>query len=164
MPKKRMPMWAMFTWPLIFLPLIAVKAFGDKIFGAEWNAKYGETFITVYGVIGALVVVVIVFGGFMGPMLSFFGGSPEEKRIRKTGRPARATIIRVGENSGGGVVTVNDQPYLNLVVRVEEGPGAPYEASFDLIIPRAAVPQLQPGAAVMVKVDPRDPRKVVLSE
>src|SRR5512137_2738337 len=126
-----MAFWAMFTWPLIFLPLVAVKAFGDKIFGAEWNAAHGETFITVYGVIGALAVTVIIFSGFMGPMLSFFGGSPAERRIRKSGRPARATIVRVGENSGGGVVTVNDQPYLNLVVRVEDGISSPYETDFD---------------------------------
>jgi len=162
MAKKRFAFWAMFTWPVIFLPLIFIKVWGDRIFGAEWNARHGETFITIYGITGALLVAALVLGGTLGPMLSFFGGGPTERRIRASGRPARATIIAVGENAGGGVVTVNDQPYLNLVLRVEDGMRAAYETSVDAIIPRTAVPQFQPGAVVPVKVDPKDPKRVVL--
>jgi hypothetical protein len=64
--------------------------------------------------------------------------------------------------AGGGVVTVNDQPYLNLVLRVEDGMRAAYETNVDAIIPRTAVPQFQPGAVIPVKVDPQDPKRVVL--
>ena len=161
MAKKKYPLWAMFAWPVLFLPLVPLKVWGDKIFGPEWNARHGETFITVYVILGALLITVPVLAGLLGPMLSFFGGSPAERRIRKTGRPAKATVPAVGENSGGGVVTVNDQPYLNLMVRVEDGVSAPYEANFDTIVPRASLPQVQPGAVWRVKIDPQDPRKVV---
>lgn len=69
---------------------------------------------------------------------------------------------RLAENSGGGVVTVNDQPYLNVTLEVDGGSRAPYVVSFDAVIPRAAVPQFQPDALIRLKVDPNDPQQVVV--
>lgn len=150
--------------PTLILLTVAVDRALPRILGPAWHARHGAAAETTLTIAMMIAIVAAIVLPAVGLMVIIAGGSPRERRIRKYGRLARATVVAMGENSGGGVVTINDQPYLNLVVRVEEGPGAPYEASFDLIIPRAAVPQLQPGAAVMVKVDPRDPRKVVLSE
>jgi len=147
---------------LLIAPLIIADKFGPRAFGVEWFACYGHKAMTIYGIFMSVAITASFIIPSFGPILSFFGGSREERRIRKTGRSARATVLAVGENSGGGVVTVNGQPYLNLVVRVEDGVSSPYEANFDAIIPRASLPQVQPGAVVKVKVDPRDPRKVVL--
>lgn len=63
---------------------------------------------------------------------------------------------------GGVVVAVNDQPYLNLQVRVEGGFRTEYDGSFDTVIPRSVLPQFQPGAVIPVKVDAEDPQKVVI--
>jgi len=132
-----------------------------KVFGPDWYAAHGESAETMMAMAIFVIVLAYAFFSFLGPMLSFFGGGPTERRIRKHGCPALGTIIAVDENSRGGVVTVNDQPYLNIRVRVEDGTSAPYEADFDTIVPRTLLPRLQPGAVVRLKVDPQDPRKVV---
>jgi hypothetical protein len=62
----------------------------------------------------------------------------------------------------GGVMTINDQPYLNLKLEVHDKGRDPYPVSLDTIIPRAAVPQFQPGANIPVRVDPSDPQQVVI--
>jgi hypothetical protein len=69
---------------------------------------------------------------------------------------------RYARLAGSGVVTVNNQPYLNLTVEVDDGSRAPYVVSFDTVIPLASVPQFQPGALIRLKVDPDDPQKVVI--
>jgi len=163
MARRRISFWWIFVWPVFFIPLAFAKFWGPAVFGEEAYARFENAGgITIVGVVLAVGVAAAVLIIVLKPMLSFFGGSPSERRIRKFGRPAKATILAIGENSGGGVVTVNDQPYLNLQVRVEDGFRAAYDASFDTIIPRAIVPQFRPGAVIPVKVDPDDPEKIVI--
>ena len=163
MAKSRLRIWAPFIIvPLLVLPMVLVDKWMPLVFNPVWFARHSHTAKTVFSAVIISGIAAAFILPDLGSMLSFFGGSPAERRIRKYGRPARATILAVGENSGGGVVTVNDQPYLNLVVRVEDGASSPYEADFDAIISRTSLPQVQPGAVIKVKVDPRDPRKVVL--
>jgi hypothetical protein len=155
-------LWIFFVVPVLIIPLALAEKWGPRVFGAAWFARHGKTVMIVGGILIVLLVVGEIILPSFGPMRALLGGGAAERRIRKSGRPARAIILAVGENSGGGVVTINNQPYLNLVVRVEDGVSSPYEANFDAIIPRASLPQMQPGAVVKVKVDPQDPRKVVL--
>jgi hypothetical protein len=163
MARRRLFFWLMFLFPVVFIPLAFAEKWGPAVFGEEAFARFaGGGGLTVVGVVLAVGIAAAVVATSLGPMLSFFGGGPTARRIRKHGIPARGTVLAIGENSGGGVVTVNDQPYLNLQVRVEDGSRAPYDVSFDTIIPRALVPQFQPGAVIPVKVDPQDPQKVII--
>lgn len=98
------------------------------------------------------------FGGLGG----IFGGGKDRRRIMAEGRPATAEIVELGENSGGGYMTINDQPVVNLKLRIYDGNKPPYEVSFDTVISRLAVPQFQPGVKIPVKIDPLDPNKVVI--
>ena len=134
--------------------------FSDFIIKTFGNA----VFVTI------LVVLIILVTAF--PLIYFFrklgssynlflGGGKKSQRIRVYGRSANATLLYIGENSGGGIVTINEQPYLNLKLKIDDGYGTPYEVSFDTIIPRSAVPQFQPGATFPVKIDPNDPNTVV---
>jgi hypothetical protein len=131
-----------------------------------FEAAYGHTWFTVVWVLVVafpIVTMLYVFGvTFIGPMLSFFGGSPTTRRILREGRSADATIKAIGENSRGGVVTVNDQPYLNLQLEVHDSYQAPYITSLDTIIPRSVLPQFQPGTILPIKIDPNDPMKVAI--
>lgn len=163
MARRRFYFWWVFLWPLLFIPLAFSGKWAPAVFGEEAYARFVDADgITIVGVVFAVGVAAAILIPSLKPIFSFFGGSPTERRIRGAGRPARATVLAIGENSGGVVVTVNDQPYLNLQVRVEDGFRAPYDVSFDTIIPRSALPQFQPGAAIPVKVDPDDPEKVVI--
>jgi len=163
MARLRFRFWWVFIAPAPFLALAFAEKWMPAVFGAETYARFVRGGgMTIAGVVLTIGIAAVIIIPFIKPMLSFFGGGPTARRIRKHGRPARATVLAIGENSGGGVVTVNDQPYLNLQVRVEDGYQAPYDVSFDTIIPRSLVPQFQPGAVIPVKVDPEDPQKVVI--
>ena len=83
------------------------------------------------------------------------------KRVLRTGLRAKAKVVRIGE-LGENVVTIRDQPVLSLELEVNDGIRAPYIVSIDSIIPRAAVPQFQPGAIIPVRVNQKNPKKVVI--
>lgn len=148
------------------IPII-VWAFSEQwaphVFGAERYARLAGSGAATAIIIGLMMIPVAAsIAFFIKPMLSFFGGSPTERRIRATGRPAQGKILNLTENSGGGVVTINNEPYLNLTLEVDDGSRAPYVVSFDAVIPRAAEPKFQPGALIRLKVDPEDSQKVVI--
>lgn len=128
---------------------------------ARFVGGYGDDLVIGVGISSFIAYVLgYTFAVFWKPMASFFGVS--KRRILRTGRPATAVVKRIGESSQGGVITVNDQPFLNLVLYVDDGVRTPYEISLDTIIPRYALPRFQPGAVIPVKVDPNDPEKVAI--
>jgi len=115
----------------------------------------------ILGVFIAIPVVASI-SFFIKPMLSFFGGSPRTRKILKYGLPADGVIKAINESSQGGVITVNDQPYVNLTIEVHDGMRAPYLVSLDTILPRVSVPVFQPGNIISLRVDPEDPQFVTI--
>lgn len=135
-------------------------------FRKAFDASYGHTWYVVVWVLVVafpIIIIVVLFGRtFVSPMLSFFGGSATTRRILREGRSADAVIKGISESSQGGVITVNDQPYLNLQLEVRDSYQAPYITSVDTIIPRTALPQFQPGVILPIKIDQNDPMKVAI--
>jgi hypothetical protein len=130
---------------------------------ADWDpaVELGETANVIIWIILVGFVIVMSFLPFKGAFGAFFG-TKESKRIQRLGREATGVVQAIGENSQGGIVTINDQPLLNLQLEVHDGDAPPYPVSFDTVIPRAAVPQFQPGAVIPIKIDPDDPQKVIV--
>lgn len=108
------------------------------------------------------IAVILFFTGktFIKPFLAFTGRA--SRKILREGRPGAAIIMSIGENSEGGTVTINDQPYLNLKLEIRDGSKDPYMVSIDTVIPRASLPQFQPGAVIPIKIHPTDPQKVAI--
>ena len=104
-------------------------------------------------------LLVSVFGG--GGYNYFWGSGKKAKEILVNGRSAKAPVVGIGEHSGGGTLTINNQPVLNLTLQIDDDYNQPYQTSFDVLIPRSAVPQFQPGAMFAVRVDLNDPQMVV---
>jgi hypothetical protein len=128
---------------------------------ARFVGGYGDDLVIGIAIASFVTyVLAYTFAVFWKPTASFFGFG--RRRILRTGRPATAVVKHIGESSQGGVITVNDQPYLNLVLEVDDGVRTPYELSMDTIIPRYAVPRFQPGAVIPIKVDPEDPEKIAI--
>lgn len=143
------------AWMLVYVPVLLLMLL----------FRVPENIIVPIAIIGALILgawdIYEIFTG-IGSSNTFFGEGKKAKKILETGRSATATIISLDENSKGGVVTINDQPLLNLKLLVDDGEKKPYQVSFDTIIPRSAVPQFQPEAKFKVKIDPTDPQTVVI--
>ncbi|UCE26064.1 MAG: hypothetical protein JSW52_06775 [Candidatus Coatesbacteria bacterium] len=146
----------------IFVPFWVPAVLGPPAY--EWlDTSSGPVIITI-----ALLLLPFVVGGFIFFGMFFGASAPlrratrETRRVLATGRPAKAVVKRISESSLGATVTINDQPYLNLTLEIHDEYSDPYVVSFDTIVPRAEVPQVQPGAEIAVKVDPMDPEKVAI--
>lgn len=171
MAKKRRTGLLFFLPFLAAIPIILVSVFEKQIkLGFDGLGMNGSTWWTVLLVVAIASVVVLsilpfvgALGGLFGGGYNYFWGSGKKAQaILANGRSAKATVVGIGEHSGGGTLTINDQPVLNLTLEIDDEYNKPYQTSFDVIVPRSAVPQFQPGVAFAVKVDPADPQKVVI--
>ena len=107
----------------------------------------------------------LMYIGFAIPV-AFFGwliwgllrrGRTRE-RARAAGLKGRLRVLKASELLGG-VVTVNQQPYLRLDLELEV-PGRPTERfGRRMLVPRLAVPAVMSGETFEVMVDPEHPRR-----
>lgn len=107
-----------------------------------------------------LIPIGITLFAFKGLFKHFMGGG-DRKRILAEGRAVKAKIISLGE-SGKGVITVNDQPFVSMKLEVYDGSKPPYQVEIKTIISRLDVPRFQPGVMLGVKIDPKNPQNVVI--
>ena len=155
-----------FLLPLLgSTPILLLAMFEERIveyFGRTWWTVLLGVSIAAMVVLSLLPFSAMFKGLFGGKGFNFFWGAGRKaKEIQANGRPASAILVEIGENSGGGTITINDQPYLNLKLQIDDGHSQPYEVSFDTVVPRSAMPQFQPGAMFPVRVDNNDPQTVV---
>jgi hypothetical protein len=162
-------MFAFFLPFLGAIPLVLVGVFEEPITDSlgygTWNIMMIIAVVLVVGL--SLFPFLRLFKGMFGGPGSynfFWGRGKAAQEILASGKSATAILISIGENSEGGVVTINDQPLLNLVLNISFGHGQPYEVSFNTIVPRAAIPQFQPGVQFAVKVDPLNNNNVVFDQ
>lgn len=87
-----------------------------------------------------------------------FSGRKEACEIVSIGRPAPATVVRLVDTG----VTINNDPVVEFVLRVEPPGGTPYEARSQALVSRLDVPAVQPGRVFPVKVDPQQPGRVAI--
>jgi hypothetical protein len=90
-------------------------------------------------------------------LISYF----RRKSVLKKGLPAMGRILDIGETKRG-IITVNNQPFVSLHILVDDGIRKPYAVEFTTIIPRTAIPLIQAGEDVPIKVDPDNYRGVAI--
>jgi len=136
---------------LLFSLLVGADAYLSKLLSIET--------IMPFAVVGLIVLpLYFVFRLIRRPL----GWDRDSRLIRRRGRSAEAVVVSLDENSEGGTVLVNEQPYLNLLLEVHEEGVEPYFASLDAVIPQYALPQFQPGSKMEVLIHPHDPQKLRL--
>ena len=129
----------------------------EVIYESEDSANSWNSLTTA---IIILVPVSIMFFAFKDLFKHFLGGG-ERTRILKNGRAAKAKIVKLGE-SGRGVVTVNDQPFVSIKLEVYDGNKPPYQVEIKTVIARLDVPKFQPGTELAIKIDPNNPEKIAI--
>jgi hypothetical protein len=136
---------------------------GPKVFGeATYAAIMGTYVVQVLSIVSAAGMFLTGMYFLLRPVFDIFRGMNARAKLRATGLPGRAVVRSLGGPSGGGTVTVNDQPLLSLTLEITDGFGDPYVVSFDTVVPRYAVPQIQPGENIPVKIDPNDRQRVAV--
>jgi hypothetical protein len=151
---------------IAWVPIIIVgtsEAWGPAVLGPDaYQALMANHAPWVVAIIFAAVVFLggmfIILRPLFGVLKNVGGGGSQ---LLQTGKSARAKVLSLGE-SGAGIVTVNDQPLLSLTLEVSDGYGTPYQVAIETIVPRYAIPQVQPGSIIAVRVDPLNPQNIAI--
>lgn len=93
-----------------------------------------------------------------GAIVDRFSGRSEACAVLGTGTPATATVVRLIDTG----ITINDNPVVEFVLRVELPGGPAYEARTRALVSRLDVPAVQPGRSLPVKYDPQQPSRVAI--
>jgi len=113
-----------------------------------------QTMITIGAVligVTVLIFLVIKFG-------EMSHAQEERKRIWKEGRAATARVIAITEAPG----SAEDHPEVDLDLEVRVDGAPPVPGKVRSLISRLAIPRIQPGSEIQVKVDPADAKKIVI--
>jgi hypothetical protein len=97
------------------------------------------------------VIMLIVFYVIFAPMLA-------QHRILESGVPGRAKILDIQPTG----TIVNDQPKVRIFLEVYPQQEEKYEAKVEMVISPVYLPQFQPGAELIVKIDPNDKSKLAV--
>ncbi len=83
----------------------------------------------------------------------------EARRLLQVGRRGLATVVAVRQTG----VEVDDNPQAELQLQVAVDGDDPYEVTHRQVISRVAIDSFWPGAKVPIRVDPQDPRNVLVA-
>ena len=128
--------------PLLFVPGLLGTALIVGGFISETYGMVGAGF----GVAGVAAVGMIVLKA-----RDWAAEAAERKRIWTSGRAATAKVIRITEVGG------DDQPDVDLELDI-----AGQQAKVRSVISRLAIPRIQPGCEILVRLDPADAKKIVI--
>jgi hypothetical protein len=131
-----------------------------------------EYFGVIIGIVVALGTLagtaylwVTVWGPMMkkaGTMMTSAQGMMDAQaaaaNLRMTGLPGQARILAV--RATGTLINFNPQCQIDMDIYPPNAP--PYRVSVLNVVPQLAIPRVQPGAVVPVKMDRGNPRNVVL--
>lgn len=136
--------------PLMFLP-------GLAFWGFVGTGIYLEN-ETLIGVGVAMLVLVIATKITLG-LRRAQAERAELLRIWHEGLPATAKVLAISANGG-----MNDHPRVTFQLEVSASGRAPYPVETTVIVSQLAIPRIQPGCELAVRVDPRDGSRVVVDE
>jgi hypothetical protein len=83
----------------------------------------------------------------------------EARRLLQVGVRGLATVVAVRQTG----LKVDDNPQAELQLQVALDGVDPYEVTHHQVISRVAIDSFWPGAKVPVRVDPQDPRNVLVA-
>ena len=150
------------AWVPIILWQSSVE-WGPKLLGAgRYEAIMATYAVQVAAVVSAAGMFLTGMYFLLRPVFDIFRGMSARAKLRAVGHPGRATVVSLGGPSGGGTVTINDQPLLSLTLEVDDGFSAPYVVVLETVVPRYALPRVQPEETIPVKIDPNDRQRVAI--
>ncbi len=81
-----------------------------------------------------------------------------DRRVLKTGEPATARVLQMFETG----ITINDNPVVKLELEVTPQRGSTFVTMSKTLVSRLNPMMYGPGTVVSVKIDPQDPKVVVV--
>ncbi len=106
-------------------------------------------------VVVILGVILLMVGIAIGPGLY---KDHQQKKVLASGVQAPATIIDIIDTGN----RYNDNPEVRILLKVEPGGAAAYQAEQNTVLSPVDLVKYRPGQAVQVKYDPEDPAVVAI--
>jgi len=105
-------------------------------------------------------VALVAISGMLGCgwMVDRFSGRSDSCEILRIGTAATAQIVRLIDTG----TTINNDPVVEFVLRVNPPDGQPYEARTKALVSRPDIPSVQPGRVAPVRFDSQMPSRVAI--
>lgn len=106
----------------------------------------------IWAVVAVVIAVVIVMSGQFG--------AEDDARLRKDGVAGAGRVLSATQTGSW----VNNNPVVELQLEVRSPDASGYQVTLRSMIPQVNLAAIQPGAVLKVKIDRKDPGRVVLDE
>lgn len=154
-----------FWWGAAILIAVVLSTTLAPVFGLDLVALLGEgpliILIAALILLGLGLLVGSVLGAVREPLRRYYGEDERSRRLLAIGRPVRAQLVAVREDSSSGLAEVNDAPALVLKLRYNYR-GLEYTAGCCTFAPPLLLPRLTPGSELTLLVDPLEPRECIV--
>jgi hypothetical protein len=98
------------------------------------------------------------FKGMLGSATAMVDGMAHKAQLAQTGIPASGQIVQVQQTGR----LINYNPEVHAVVQVQHPQMGSYQAQTTCVVPQIAIPQIQPGAQVQVRINPTNPQDIAV--
>ncbi len=108
--------------------------------------------------IGVALAVLPQFSGMLSQASAMVDGLAAKEQLAQSGTPAQGRLLAVQQTGR----LVNYQPEVQAMVEVSHPELGVYQTQTTAIIPQIAIPRVQPGALLQVRVNPQNQHDVAL--
>jgi hypothetical protein len=114
--------------------------------------------ITGVVLVGTAFLFLPQFNKMMGSATSMVDGLAAKSNLAQTGLPASGTIVSATQTGR----LINHNPEVAFVVTVNHPQMGSYQAQTNSVVQHIAMPRVQPGATVQVRVNPQNPQDIAV--
>jgi hypothetical protein len=114
--------------------------------------------ITLVSVCGAGLVTLVAVAVPVAILWQMMKAGDATKKLLAEGEPARAKVLELHQTG----MMINDNPQVRMVVDVTREGGVPYRAQIVSVIDFLAIPRVQPGCDLRVRVDRANPQNLAV--
>ncbi len=114
--------------------------------------------ITGVVLIATAFLVLPQFKGILGSATGMVDAMAHKASLAQSGLPATGQLVQVHQTGR----MINYNPEVQVVVQVHHPQMGAYQAQTTVVVPQIAIPRIQPGAQVQVRINPQNPQDVAV--
>lgn len=98
------------------------------------------------------------FTGMVGSATAQVNALAAKAQLAQTGMPAAGRLLQVQQTGR----MINYNPEVLALVEVQHPQMGVYQAQTTVVVPQIAIPQMQPGAQLQVRINPQNPQDIAI--
>ncbi len=114
--------------------------------------------ITVVILLFTAVILIGTAAGMFFLFKTMAKAQQDKAQLLANGVPAQARIVSANQTG----MFVNNNPQVAFQLEVQPQAGSPYPVQMTSVVQMVALPRIQPGMTVGVKIDPNNPNRLAI--